>query len=88
MERVRHRIHNFAKTYCVSDQKSLEFVEGVNQLTFEDDGRFVEDNVIEGYVEENMSKTCLRDLGCQGTQTYIDGPLRKQGRQRRRQLSR
>ena len=42
MDRVRNRIHNFSKTYCISEQNVLRFVEGVNQLTFEDDSRFMD----------------------------------------------
>ena len=76
MARVRLRIQRFAKANCLRAKSSLECVEGVNQLTFENDRRFADDNIISGYLE-TVSKKCVRDLDCLGTQTYLQGPLRK-----------
>ena len=51
MARVRASIRNFAKTYCLDDESGLQFVEGVNQLSFENDNRFEDENIISGYSE-------------------------------------
>jgi len=77
MTRVRQRIQQFGKTYCVRSQSSLQFVEGVNQLTFENDHRFDDANIISGELETSVPKECLRDLGCLGSQTHVNGGLRK-----------
>ena len=76
MAQFRLRVKRFAKTNCLQGPNSLQFVEGVNQLTFENDRRFTGANIISGYVEK-VPKNCVRDLLCLGTQTYVSGPLRE-----------
>ena len=77
MTRVRLRIQQFGNTYCVSSQSSLQFVEGVNQFTFENDDRFDDGKILSGDIEISVPKKYLRDLGCLGTQTHVNGTLRK-----------
>ena len=64
---------DFAASFLVSDKKfKLEFIEGINQLTFKDDERFAGENILYGDSERVPHKH-VRDSGCGGRRTHVEG---------------
>ena len=75
MLRVRERIRDYSSSCLLSstdDAFDLRFMEGKNQLTFSDDDRFLAANIFFGDTD-TVSHKHVRDLGCQGLTSHVDG---------------
>ena len=73
--RVRQTMKNYSASQFVSstdDKFKLRFKEGINQLTFEDDDRFLDENIIFGD-DSRVKHKHIRDLGCEGRTTHVKG---------------
>ena len=75
MLRVRERIRDYSSSCLLSstdDAFDLRFMDGKNQLTFKDDDRFLDENIFFGDIE-TVSHKHVRDLGCQGLTSHVEG---------------
>ena len=75
MTRVRKKLKTHSSSFLLSstdDKFKLRFKEGINQLTFKDDDRFLDENIIFGDSSRVKHKH-VRDLGCGGRTTHVEG---------------
>ena len=73
MDRVRQRLKDYAASFLTSSNDfDKQFVEKVNQLTFNDDERFAKENIFFGDSERVPHKH-VRDVGCGGGSTHVEG---------------
>ena len=76
MLRVTKTLKHYSSSRLLSrdDKFKFRFVEGINQLTFQDDERFRDENIFFANVETVPHKH-VRDLGCRGLSTpnHVEG---------------
>ena len=82
MSQFRRKLRHFSTSTLMSkkpgEKFKLRFVEGLNQLTFNDDERFASANLIHGD-GELAPHQYLRDLGCRGSTTHVTGQALRVG---------